>query len=184
MNLNEWFNNGISTKEYEATLTKHKDAFNHIYENFSFPETDKNRLRDIKQQDLRVLIIAQEFCGHCMLDLPIMFKLAEETEMLVSLFVRDDNLELMDQYLTNKKRVIPMLIFINEAGEEVTKWGPYAPEVKEYMDELKVDMPPKDDPEFEAAFQSLIKKVGTTFKYEEKYWNYVYEDLIKTLLSK
>lgn len=184
MNLNDWFDKGISKKEYEETLTKHKVAFNHIYEEFSFPETDSTKLTEIKQQDLRVLIIAQEFCGHCMLDVPIMFRLAEETNMPVSLFVRDDNLELMDQYLTNEKRVIPIFVFINDAGEEVAKWGPLAPEVKKLMDELKADMPPKDDPKFETAFQAFIEKVGNIFKYEEKYWNYVYEDILKKLLSK
>lgn len=184
MNLNEWFDKGLTKEEYEQTLTKHKDAFNHIYENFSIPNADKEGLAEIKQQNLRVLIIAQEFCGHCMLDLPIMFRIAEETNIPVSLFVRDDNLELMDHYLTNEKRVIPIFVFINDKGEEVAKWGPYTPEVKKFMDELKVDMPPKDDPKFEAAFQSLIEKVGSAFKYEEKYWNYVYEDVINKLLIK
>lgn len=184
MTLNDWFNKGLSKKEYEETLTKHKDAFNHIYKNFSFPEVDKEKLAEINQQNLCVLIIAQEFCGHCMLDVPIMYRLAEETNMSVSVFIRDDNLELMNQYLTNEKRIIPIFVFINEAGEEVAKWGPFAPEVKKFMDDSKKDMPRKDDPKFEAAFQSLIEKVGTTFKYEEKYWNYVYEDLMKTLLVK
>src|SRR5690625_7153923 len=94
-----------------------------------------------------------------MLDVPIMFRLAEKTNMPVSVLVRDDNLDLMDQYLTNEKRVIPIFIFINENGEEVAKWGPFAPEIKEYVDNLNRDMPPKDDPNFDEAFKSLIEEV-------------------------
>ena len=184
MTLNKWFDQGLTKDAYKQTLTKHKNAFNHIYDNFSIPSADKEALTQIKHENLRVLIIAQEFCGHCMLDVPVMFSIAEETNMPVSILVRDDNLDLMDQYLTNGNRVIPIFIFINEAGEEVAKWGPLAPEVKELMDELKENMPSKDDPKFEEAFQSFVAKVGTTFKSEEKYWYYVYKDIIKKLLSK
>ena len=130
-----------------------------------------------------MLIIAQEFCGHCMLDVPIMYRLAEETDMPVSVFVRDDNLDLMDQYLTNGNRVIPIFVFINEAGEEVAKWGPLAPEIKDFTDELKKDMPAKEDPAFDDAFQDFIQKVGSAFRNDEKFWNYVYVDLVKTLLK-
>lgn len=181
MDLNKWFDQGISKQAYKNTLTNHKDAFNHIYEHFSFPNNNEDYLEKIKNQNLRVLIIAQEFCGHCMLDVPIMFRLAEKTNMPVSVLVRDDNLDLMDQYLTNEKRVIPIFIFINEDGEEVAKWGPFAPEIKEYVDNLNKDMPPKDDPNFDEAFKSLIEEVGHTFKYDGKYWHYVYDDLIKKL---
>lgn len=183
MNLNTWFEKGITPTEYKATLTNHKEAFNHIYKNFSFPEIDQTKLNEIKNQNLRVLIIAQEFCGHCMLDVPIMHRLAERTDMPVSMLIRDDHLDLMDQYLTNEKRIIPIFIFINEAGEEVAKWGPYAPEIKAFMDELREDLPAKDEPDFEEAFQSLVQKVGATFKNDEKFWNYVYEDIMKKILN-
>ncbi len=183
MNLNTWFEKGITPTEYKATLSKHKDGFNHIYNHFSFPEADTSRLSNIEKQNLRVLIIAQEFCGHCMLDVPIMHRIAEATNMPVSMIIRDDHLDLMDQYLTNEKRVIPIMIFINEAGVEVAKWGPLAPEIKAFMEDLQKDMPDKDDPNFEAAFQALIQKVGDTFKNDEKFWNYVYEDIMKEILN-
>src|SRR5699024_116864 len=152
-----------------------------IYEHFSFPNNNEYYLEKIKNQNLRVLIITQEFCGHCMLDVPIMFRLAEKSKMRVSVLVRDDNYDLMDQYLTNEKRVIPIFIFIIANGDEDANWGPFASEIKEYVDNLNRDMPTKDDPNFDEAFKSLIEEVGHTFKYNEKYWQYVYEDLIKKL---
>jgi len=184
VDLNKQFNKGISPSQYNDTLTNHKEAFHHIYNTFEIPETDKDKLTKISEQNLRVLIIAQEFCGHCMLDLPIMFRLAEATDMPVSVFVRDENLDLMDKYLTNDKRVIPIFVFINESGEEVAKWGPYAPEIKSFVDELQTNMPAKDDPKFDDAFQELIQKVGQTFKYDNKFWDYVYQDLLNTLTVK
>ena len=37
---------------------------------------------------------------------------------------RDENLELMDQYLTNGSRSIPIVIVLNDEFEEVGHWGP------------------------------------------------------------
>ena len=184
MDLMKQFKKGITPKQYTDTLTKHGEAFHHIYNTFKIPESDKDKLTDISEQNLRVLIISQEFCGHCMLDVPIMFRLAEATDMPVSVFVRDENLDLMDKYLTNDKRVIPIFIFINDSGKEVAKWGPYAPEIKGFTDELKKDMPAKDDPDFDEAFQSLIQKIGSTFRNDENFWDYVYQDIVNTLTLK
>src|SRR5690625_5583582 len=103
-----------------------------------------------------------------MLDVPIMFRLAEKTNMPVSVLVRDDNLDLMDQYLTNEKRVIPIFMFISENGEEVAKWGPFAPEVKEYVGNLNRGMAPKDDPNAAEVFEFLLDEVGQSCKHNEQ----------------
>src|SRR5690625_2530141 len=55
MDLNKWFDQGISKQAYKNTLTNHKDAFNHIYEHFSFPNNNEYYLEKIKNQNLRVL---------------------------------------------------------------------------------------------------------------------------------
>src|SRR5699024_12441000 len=72
MDLNKWFDQGISNQAYKNTLTNHKDDFNHIYEHFSFPNNNEYYLAKIKNQHLRVLIIAQELCVHCILYVLIM----------------------------------------------------------------------------------------------------------------
>src|SRR5699024_12202201 len=97
------------------------DNFLHIYDNFLLPE-DEAKLAAIKEKNLRVLALAEVWCGHCMLCVPILLRLAEKTGMPVKILPRDENLELMDQYLTNEKRIIPIFVFIDEDGNEVAKW--------------------------------------------------------------
>src|SRR5690625_6161251 len=53
-----------------------------------------------------------------MLNIPIFLKIAEIANMPVRFLNRDENLELMDEYLTNGNRVIPIFIFIDEDGNE------------------------------------------------------------------
>ncbi|HLS65922.1 MAG TPA: thioredoxin family protein [Pseudogracilibacillus sp.] len=181
MSLNEWFERGKSKDEYMAGLDKHRDAFTHIYENFNVPEEDKATLTN--EKELRVLVLAEPWCGHCMLDIPILLKICEEANIPHRFLNRDENLDVMDQYLTNEKRIIPIFIFIDKDGNEVAKWGPWAPEIKAFVDTLKQDLPAKSDPQYDEAFQSYIGEIGSTFRSNESFWKYVYDDVKKTIYA-
>src|SRR5690625_1118179 len=165
MNLNDWFDKGIEKEEYIANLDKHRDSFMNIYDNFNVPEQDKTLLQS--KSNLRVVVLAEVWCGHCMLDVPILLRMSEAANIPVRILPRDEHLELMDNYLTNEKRYIPIMIFIDENGNEVAKWGPMAPEVAAYVEELKTGMPEKDAPGYKDAFQKYVDAVGNAFSNDE-----------------
>src|SRR5690625_975770 len=132
MSLNDWFDKGLEPEEYMGHLDKHKDNFYNIYNNFTLP-SDEDFFASVKDKNLRVVALAEVWCGHCMLDIPILLHMADKTDMPVRFLPRDDNLELMDQYLTNGNRTIPIFIFIDRDGNEVGKWGPVAESVREFV---------------------------------------------------
>ena len=52
-----------------------------------------------------------------------MKRISEVANIDMSLLIRDENLELMDQYLTNgTTRAIPIFIFIDKDGNEQAVW--------------------------------------------------------------
>ena len=110
-----------------------------------------------------------DWCGDAMLCVPILMRVAEAAGMELRFLIRDENLELMDQYLTNgKSRSIPIFIFIDADGKERAVWGPRAPEVQRLIEEMRASLPPKDDPQFEeetAGHVPLLQKapVGRPF---------------------
>ena len=180
-NLNEWYETGISKEEYMSELDTHKESFEHIYRNFEVPETD---IATLQQHDgVRALVLAEVWCGHCMLDIPIFLNMTEKANIPVTFFRRDDNLELMDQYLTNEKRIIPIIIFIDKNGNELATWGPVAPKVGQIADEYKKDIPAKDDPAYEDAFKQFAATVSKLFTEDETIWQAVYEDIKETLIT-
>jgi len=179
MDLNNWYERGIEKEEYMAALDKHRDSFMTIYNEFEIPDEDIDILE--KKSDVRALVLAEVWCGHCMLDIPIFLTIAKQVNMPVRFFPRDENLELMDHYLTDEKRYIPIIIFIDKNGNELAKWGPMAPEIKQLVDEWKKDVPAKDDPGYKEAFQKYVGEIGKTFTADKKIWNYVYEDMKNTL---
>lgn len=178
MNLNEWFDKGITAEEYTADLDRLKEGFERIYGQFNPPNEDQDTFKGV-----RVIVLAEVWCGHCMLNIPLLLRLTETTNIPVKFLPRDSHLELMDQYLTDDKRFIPIFIFIDEDGNEIGKWGPMAPEVKAYVDELKKDVPAKDAPNYEEKFREMITLTSKRFTEDEALWQTVYTNIKETLLN-
>ena len=179
MSLNNWFEKGQTTAQYMADLADLKDGFMQIYENFQVPEKDIEALQE--KQTTRVIVLGEVWCGHCMLDIPILFRTLEKANIPVRVLPRDSHLELMDQYLTNEKRIIPIFIFLDEAGNELGTWGPMAPEVEKYANSFKKNFPPKEDPAYEAAFKEYATESRKRFTTDEDLWHTVYEDIVHAM---
>lgn len=71
------------------------------------------------------LILTEAWCGDAAQNIPTIEKIAIENDRITTLYLlRDENLELMDKYLTNGGRAIPKLICLDaETFEEIGTWG-------------------------------------------------------------
>jgi hypothetical protein len=71
------------------------------------------------------LVISEAWCGDAGNTTPIISVLADQLENVdLRVMLRDDNPEIMDNYLTNGGRSIPMMIFFDDEMNEVFRWGP------------------------------------------------------------
>lgn len=70
-------------------------------------------------------VITEAWCGDSAQNLPVIAKLAEASDGRIELriLLRDEHLDIMDQYLTNGGRSIPKLIAM-EREKELFQWGP------------------------------------------------------------
>ncbi len=84
------------------------------------------------------LILTEGWCGDAAQNVPL-FHLIEEANpnIKVRLLLRDEHLDLMDQYLTNGGRSIPKLICLNEQGQELFTWGPRPKFAQDFVLEAK-----------------------------------------------
>ena len=182
MTLNTWYDKGLDPETFIQAFDHHKVGFEHIYNQFQVPN-DSSFFTSIANQNLRAIIIAEVWCGHCMLNIPIFLKVAKQAGIPVKILPRDENLELMDQYLTNGNRTIPIFIFIDESGNEVAQWGPMAPNTRRFVDQHKKDLPAKDAPDYDEKFKAFISVTSKAFETDKSIWNGVYESMKQTLLS-
>lgn len=72
------------------------------------------------------LVISECWCGDAAQSVPMLNKMAELTDKVeLRILFRDQNLELMDQYLTHGGRAIPKLLVVDKESLKVLgHWGP------------------------------------------------------------
>ena len=100
------------------------------------------------------LILSESWCGDAAHMLPVMNKISElNPNITLRIVFRDENLELMDQYLTNGGRSIPKLIMIDDASGEVTNtYGPRPTTATKMVNDFKAENG-KLTPEFKEDLQ-------------------------------
>lgn len=71
------------------------------------------------------LVITEGWCGDAAQNIPVIEKIAAENEAIETRYIlRDENLELMDEYLTDGARAIPKLVCLDANTLEVIgTWG-------------------------------------------------------------
>lgn len=71
------------------------------------------------------LIITESWCGDAAQTMPMMNKIAQAAGIDFKVVLRDENLELMDQFLTNGSRSIAKLILVDKhTNLPLATWGP------------------------------------------------------------
>ncbi|TYQ00093.1 thiol-disulfide isomerase/thioredoxin [Tenacibaculum adriaticum] len=85
------------------------------------------------------LVLTEGWCGDAAQNIPVLNKIAEENSNIdLKLVLRDENLELMDEFLTNGGRSIPKLIVLNANKEILFTWGPRPTEATNLIADYKV----------------------------------------------
>ncbi|AFD05562.1 thioredoxin family protein [Solitalea canadensis] len=88
------------------------------------------------------LILTEGWCGDAAQNIPVISKIAELNPAIqLRVILRDQHLDLMDQYLTNGGRSIPKLIRIDaETFEVVGTWGPRPAILQERVLQMKNEL--------------------------------------------
>ena len=114
---------GITYDEFKAAMTRNQERF---AENESRVSLDPETVRTFKSlpKPLRVLVLAEEWCGDVVANLPILGRLDKEVPTLdVRIFYRDQNLDLMERWLNQGKyQSIPVFVFFDENFRELGHW--------------------------------------------------------------
>ncbi len=102
------------------------------------PSEIEEKISKVKSR-LTFLVLSESWCGDASPSLPVMNKISElNPNIEFKIVLRDENLELMDQFLTNGTRSIPKLIVLDKENEEViADWGPRSSIATEMVEAYK-----------------------------------------------
>ena len=88
------------------------------------PEATQAKISEVKEPQTW-LVITEGWCGDAAQNLPVINKLAEGNDNIqLKVVLRDENVELMDNFLTNGGRAIPKLIALDNDNNVLGTWGP------------------------------------------------------------
>ncbi len=111
----ERFEQGLTYDQYKAQMTRNREQFEANEKRFTPAAPDVAALRGLPQP-LNVAVVAEDWCGDVIANLPVLGRLAEASGKLnLRVFLRDQNLDIMDQYLNQGKyRSIPVFAFFDQ----------------------------------------------------------------------
>lgn len=85
-------------------------------------------------EKFNLLVLAEDWCGDGSSTIPYLAKLATLTKAIeVRVLRRDEHPVVMDRYLTNGTRAIPIVIVLNRRLEELGHWGPRPRALQEWV---------------------------------------------------
>ena len=158
MNLSNYLEKGYSYSDY---LTKVEKTFQELEESgdekgfaqyysmnlkridrlnktFELSEAQKEQLKSVNT-NFSLLVISEGWCGDAAQSMPIVNKIMEELGVTQKILFRDENPELMDAYLTDGARSIPMYVGVDANGKELFRFGPRPKAGMDMLDKHKSD---------------------------------------------
>lgn len=105
------------------------------------------------------LVLVESWCGDASPALPVMHKITElNANISLKIILRDENVDLMNRFLTNGNMSIPKLVVLdNETGEVLGDWGPRSAAATKLVEEYKAEHG-KLTPEFKQDLQFWYNK--------------------------
>lgn len=91
------------------------------------------------QKDFTWLVLTESWCGDAAQTLPVINKFAEANQKIdLKVVLRDENEDLMNQFLTNGSKSIPKLIVLdNTSNKVVGSWGPRSEKASKMVADYK-----------------------------------------------
>ncbi|KYG91277.1 thioredoxin family protein [Metasolibacillus sp. FSL H7-0170] len=175
----QYFEEAVSIQQYMDEMSTLKDESFAIYDKFTVP--NEAFIEQLKNSNVHILAITEDWCGDAMLNNPIVRKVAEAAGIEMRATLRDADTDLIDKYLTNGGRAIPIYLLLNEAGEVIGKWGPRAPELQQFVMDARAQLPDKEDPTFEEVQKAMYVNMRNQYVEDSTNWTYVYEDFKKAI---
>jgi len=170
------FEQGLSYGDFLAGAAVNRDKFEQNYRNPVLTEEDLiffRKASELAEGPRRLLAIAEAWCGDVYRELPTAVRIAESTGMELRIFLRDENPDIMDEFLSNngKSRAIPVFAFYTADTKYITHFTERSASAHAglafAMDEAKakLNLPPSasfgnlPDSERQVFFQEVISRI-------------------------
>jgi hypothetical protein len=117
------FSQGLTYEAYKDQMTRNRQRLEENERRVEIGAEDLAAFRALPRP-LHVLVLAEDWCGDVIANLPVLARLARESGKLdVRILLRDQNDDVMQRYLNQGKfKSIPVFVFLDEDFRELGHW--------------------------------------------------------------
>jgi len=113
----------LTYERFVRESTQHCELWTGVYRTARVPEWARAAAAKLGRK-FRLVVLAEDWCGDASSTVPVLARFAEEVGTIeLRILRRDEHPEVMDAYLTNGARAIPIVIVVTEAMDELGHWG-------------------------------------------------------------
>ena len=129
-----YWEEGVAFERWlEEEVEEHPSLWRGTYRKHETPDWAVERAREIGGS-WRLLVLAEDWCGDASNTVPVLARFARAAPNVEMRVVnRDENPELMDRYLTDGGRAIPLAVVLDDELEPRGRWGPRPEELQSYV---------------------------------------------------
>ncbi|HEX7057428.1 MAG TPA: thioredoxin family protein [Bacilli bacterium] len=183
VNLAGKFGTGLTPQAFMDGMNKNKEKFADWHARFTWENQDDlaffQSLRN--RDDLRCLIVAADWCGDVVRNVPVVFKVLAETGMPVEVLIMEQNTGVIDQFLTMGGRAIPKVIFTDTGGVVLGDWGPRPEHVQKAMIRFKTENPDNKAPDYQDKLRATYDEMRRLYGEGTAYQTVIVKELRKLL---
>ena len=123
-------------KDYEEYYRLGLQRMNRMWDKYVPDEEQKAILKSINF-DGKILVITEPWCGDASQVVPILPKFFDNIEVRYT--YRDQEPSLIDDFLTNGGKSIPVVLLLDKEFNVINHWGPRPKQGKELLERYKAD---------------------------------------------
>lgn len=116
-------NNPKKDDEYQEYYELGLQRLNRTIKSFKIDEEQTEKLKATGFQG-KILIISEPWCGDASATVPAVSRFFTAAGIEVKIFLRDNDLSLIDRFQTNGTQSIPKILLLNEDFSVKADWGP------------------------------------------------------------
>jgi len=154
----ERFATGITSfSEWMSAIGQRKHEFQRHYDEYEPDAADLAELQGyVDRNGVKALVLGEDWCPDVWRGLPVIYKLGERTGMEVRGFMRDQNKDIMSEFLNQGEfESIPTIVFYDRDHRYLGHWIERAQLANEEMPKVRASiapnpMPERDTPEYTA----------------------------------
>ncbi len=122
----ERFSGGMTWEQYLEHIKRNREKFEYNYAETVPTDDDAEAFRSLAARPdgpAKVLALGEDWCPDVFRGLPVMVRIAEAAGMELRIFPRDDNLDIMNEFLKRgEHQSIPTFVFYTRDHRYIAHW--------------------------------------------------------------